>query len=65
VQDFVAGSADDVIRFEASGFTSLADVISHSFQNGAYLVIQVDADTAVWLNGVTAAQLTDSDFVFV
>jgi hypothetical protein len=48
-----------------SGFTSFADVLSHSYQNGAYFVVQVDADTAVWLNGATANTVTAANFSIV
>lgn len=62
VQDW---STDDVVQFQGSGFASIADVISHSFQNGAYLVVQIDNDTAVWLNGATAGTVAADDFSFV
>ncbi|WP_338823650.1 hypothetical protein WDM22_11750 [Bradyrhizobium septentrionale] len=42
-------------EFSGSGLTSFADVLSHSYQNGAHFVVQVDGDTAVWLNGATGA----------
>lgn len=60
VQDWTP--ALDVVQFIGSGFTSFADVLSHSYQNGAYFVVQVDGDTAVWLNGATAATLSASNF---
>lgn len=63
VQDWKDGA--DVVRFEGSGFSSLDDVISHSYQNGAYLVVQVDGDTAVWLANASAQTITASDFLFV
>ncbi|MGF6311272.1 hypothetical protein ABIB82_005262 [Bradyrhizobium sp. i1.8.4] len=49
VQDFNA--ATDVVALNGTGFGSFADVLSHSYQNDAYFVVQVDSDTAVWLNG--------------
>jgi len=38
------------------------EVLSHSYQNGAYFVVAVNPDTAVWLNGASAATLTAADF---
>jgi Ca2+-binding RTX toxin-like protein len=63
VQDWNA--ATDSVLMTGTGFTSFADVISHSFQNGAYFVVQVDTDTAIWLNGATAATLTAGNFSIV
>ncbi|GKQ53009.1 calcium-binding protein [Bradyrhizobium sp. Ce-3] len=63
VQDFNA--ATDVVQLDGSGFTSFADVLSHSYQNGAYFVVQVDGDTAVWLNGATAGTVTAANFSIV
>ena len=63
VQDFIAG--EDLVRLEGSGFTSFADIVAHSYQNGAYLVVQVDADTAVWVNGLTLDNMTAANFVLV
>ncbi|UGY12425.1 hypothetical protein HAP48_0027780 [Bradyrhizobium septentrionale] len=60
VQDWTEGK--DTVQLNGSGFHSFSDVLSHSYQNGAYFVVQVDADTAVWLNGATAATVTASDF---
>jgi Ca2+-binding RTX toxin-like protein len=63
VQDW--NGATDVVQLNGSGFSSFADVLSHSFQNGAYFVVQVDGDTAVWLNGATAGTLTAANFSIV
>jgi Ca2+-binding RTX toxin-like protein len=63
IQDWTAGQG--VIRFEGSGLSSLAATLARGFQNGAYYVIQIDVDTAVWINGATAASLTAADFVFI
>lgn len=58
-------SASDVVQFNGSGFASFSDVLSHAYQNGAYLVVQVDADAAVWLNGATASTVTAANFSIV
>ncbi|QIG99635.1 calcium-binding protein [Bradyrhizobium sp. 6(2017)] len=63
VQDWNATT--DIVQMNGSGFTSFADVLSHSYQNGAYFVVQVDGDTAVWLNGASASTLTASNFSIV
>jgi len=38
------------------------EVLSHSYQNGAYFVVAVNPETAVWLNGASAATVTAADF---
>ena len=53
VQDWTEGL--DQVVLNGSGFSSFSDVLSHSFQNGAYFIVQVDSGTVVWLNGATAA----------
>jgi Ca2+-binding RTX toxin-like protein len=63
VQDFNA--ATDTVQLNGTGFSSFADVLSHSYQNGAYFVVQVDGDTAVWLNGASAATVTAANFSIV
>ncbi|WP_461353598.1 Ig-like domain-containing protein [Bradyrhizobium sp. USDA 4454] len=63
VQDFNA--ATDTVQLNGTGFGSFADVLSHSYQNGAYFVIQVDSDTAVWLNGATTGTVTAANFSIV
>lgn len=63
VQDW--NSSTDTVQLNGSGFTSFADVLSHSYQNGAYFVVQVDGDTSVWLNGATAATFTGANFSIV
>jgi hypothetical protein len=60
VQDWTASL--DTVQLNGSGFTSFADVLSHSYQNGAYFVVQVDGDTAVLLFGATTATLTAANF---
>ncbi|WP_422109736.1 calcium-binding protein [Bradyrhizobium elkanii] len=60
IQDF--NSTTDTVQLHDSGFSSFSDVLSHSYQNGAYFVIQVDSDTAVWLNGATAGSVTAANF---
>ncbi|WP_166294289.1 calcium-binding protein [Bradyrhizobium sp. 2S1] len=63
VQDWNA--ATDNVQLNGTGFSSFSDVLSHSYQNGAYFVIQVDSDTAVWLNGATAGTVTAANFSIV
>lgn len=52
----------DVMQLNGSGFTSFDDVLSHGYQNGAYFVVQVDADTTVWLNGATSSTISAANF---
>ena len=63
VQDWTEGL--DQVVLNGSGFASFSDVLSHSFQNGAYLVVQIDPSTAVWLNGASAASINAGDFTIV
>ena len=53
------------VQLNGRGFSSFADVLLHSYQNGAYFVVQVDGDTAVWLNGASASNLTGPNFSIV
>ncbi|MHC2438436.1 calcium-binding protein [Bradyrhizobium sp. USDA 4451] len=63
IQDFNA--ATDTVQLNGTGFSSFADVLSHSYQNGAYFVVQVDSDTSVWLNGATSSTVSASNFNIV
>jgi len=63
VQDWTEGL--DKVQLAGSHFTSFSDLLAHSYQNGAYFVIQPEADNAVWLNGATASSLAASDFTIV
>ncbi|WYJ44469.1 cadherin-like domain-containing protein (plasmid) [Bradyrhizobium sp. 2S1] len=63
VQDWTEGL--DHVNLIGSGFTSFADLLSHSYQNGAYFIVQPDANNAIWLNGATASTVTASDFSIV
>ncbi len=60
VQDWTEGK--DTVQLNGSGFDSFSDILSHSYQAGAYFVVQVNPDTAVWLNGATAASVNANDF---
>jgi Ca2+-binding RTX toxin-like protein len=66
VYDFVAGGAEDTIYLTGTGVSSFAQVQARlSFNAGNYAtVLSIDADTSVWLVGVTPTQLTAADFVF-
>ena len=63
VQDWTEGA--DHVNLIGSGFSSFNDVLANSYQNGAYFVVQPDANNAIWLNGATAATLTAADFSIV
>ena len=60
VQDWTHGL--DKVVLDDSGFASFTNLLSHSCQDGASFVVQVDPGTAVWLNGATAAMVTAFDF---
>ena len=67
VQDFIAGGTEDQVRFAAdTGLRSLSKVQAAStyYAGMNTTIVTVDADTAIWLVGVNASQLTAADFVF-
>ena len=61
---FSAGGVEDAIAIAGSPLGSLAQVVANTYDYGAFCIIQVDADTALWLIGVTSNQLTAADFSF-
>jgi Ca2+-binding RTX toxin-like protein len=64
--DFTPGAGDnDVLRLLNTGWTSIAQVQAATFDTGnGYSILSLDADTAIWLIGVTPAQLTAGDVLF-
>ncbi len=63
VTDFDALSADEVINVTRFFLTDMSDFQSVT-QNGADVVIQVDADDSITLLGVSLGDLDNTDFVF-
>jgi Ca2+-binding RTX toxin-like protein len=63
VQDWTEGLGH--VNLSNTGLTSFDDLMAHSYQNGAYFVVQPDANNAIWLNGATASTVTASDFSIV
>ena len=55
----------DHVSLIGSGLTSFDDLLSHSYQNGAYFVVQPDASNAIWINGATASTVSAKDFSIV
>ncbi|HWA22919.1 MAG TPA: CARDB domain-containing protein [Caulobacterales bacterium] len=64
--DFTPGVASsDVIVLSGTGWSSLAQAQASTFNLGnGYSIMVLDADTAIWLIGVTPGQLTAGDVVF-
>jgi Ca2+-binding RTX toxin-like protein len=58
VNDFEAGT--DVLRLVGTKFQSMSDVLAATSDYGSFSIITVDAQTAVWLIGVTPAQIAAS-----
>lgn len=56
---------DDIIKFDTSMFTSLQDVLDHTADVGGNAVITASATDTITLQGVTKAQLNQSDFHIV
>ncbi|MBR0801798.1 hypothetical protein JQ615_41425 [Bradyrhizobium jicamae] len=61
IQDWLEGN-HDVVQLNGTGWSSFSDILAHSYQNGAYFVVQVNPETAVWLNGATASSINANDF---
>jgi len=57
-------SFNDVIDISAFGFSDLADVVAASEAVGGGVVITLDDDTSLTLDGVSVGDLTASDFIF-
>ena len=63
VTDFAATRKwHDIIQFSQTAFTNYSDMMSHTSQVGANVVIQRDASDSVTLAGVQLNQLSSSDF---
>ena len=61
IQDWTEGA--DHVNLSGTGFADFNDMLTnHSYQNGAYFVIQDAAGNGVWFNGATAAAFSASDF---
>jgi Ca2+-binding RTX toxin-like protein len=65
ITDFtVSGAEQDVIRFHKSVFANFAEVIDHATQKGSAVVITVDTNNSLTLDGVSLAALSANDFTF-
>ena len=64
VNEFEVGGANDRVRLEGTGWSSLADVVANTYDYVSFSVVQVDADTAIWMIGMRPADFTAADFVF-
>ena len=62
VQNFQAGF--DTIRLQGTTLTSFAQVQAATSDYDSFIVITIDANTAIWLVGVRPADLTAANFVF-
>lgn len=66
--DFTPGlvAGGDVLRLQNTGWSSLAQVQANMVDTGnGYSILTLDADTTVWIVGVTPAQLTAANLLFV
>ena len=65
ITDFAAGGAEqDSIVFDHSIFASFADVMAHSYQDGANAVIQANSGNVIALIGVQLSSLYEGNFLF-
>ncbi|HEX2547998.1 MAG TPA: hypothetical protein VHL79_24145, partial [Ramlibacter sp.] len=64
VYDFEVGGANDSIRLQGSGWSSLADVVAHTYDYVSFSIVQVDADTAIWMIGMRPSDFQAADFTF-
>ena len=56
--------ANDLIVLQGTPFTSFDQVLGATSDYGSFSIITLDANTAIWLIGVTSGQLNAGDFVF-
>lgn len=49
--------AHDALILYHTGLQSFGDLLNHSYQNGAYFVVQPDVNHAVWIDGESAGSL--------
>jgi hypothetical protein len=63
VQDWTEGHG--LVRLVDTNLHSFAQVLSHSHEAGAYLVVEPNPHHSIWLHGATAASVQASDFKFV
>jgi Ca2+-binding RTX toxin-like protein len=54
----------DLVRLQGTTLTSFAQVQAATTNYDSFIVITMDANTAIWLVGVKPEQLTQSNFVF-
>ncbi|WP_294645445.1 Ig-like domain-containing protein [uncultured Aureimonas sp.] len=67
VQDFKAGplsAGGDVLRFEATGFHSLNELLADAHQVGGDVLIQIDDHSSVTLLNTKLAALTEANVLF-
>lgn len=67
VRDFKAGAfsaGGDVLRFEATGFHSLNELLADAHQVGADVMIQIDDHSSVTLLNTKLAALTEANVLF-
>jgi len=62
ITDFKA--VEDEIRFNGAGFTSFSDMLSHTTQVGANVVITNAAGDTLQLNNIQISSLQSADFLF-
>ncbi|HEX2544404.1 MAG TPA: M10 family metallopeptidase C-terminal domain-containing protein [Ramlibacter sp.] len=64
IQEFEAGGTNDRVRLQGTGWSSLADVVANTYDYVSFSIVQVDADTAIWLVGMRPADFSAADFAF-
>jgi len=66
ITDFWAGAGHtDRVQFTGGQFVSFADVVSHSANAAAGVLITINADDSLTLAGVAISQLRADDFLFL
>jgi Ca2+-binding RTX toxin-like protein len=64
VNEFTPGGGD-VVSFVGTDLKDFATLKANTYDYGSFSIIQVDADTAIWLIGVTPSQFTGAEFYFI
>ncbi|WP_434051247.1 MAG: BspA family leucine-rich repeat surface protein [Roseibium sp.] len=66
IKDFEAGAGTgDVIRLELTGLTNFADLLTKATDTENGVLIQIDDDNSIFLEGLTINDLHADDFEFV
>lgn len=64
IKDFGGSNGNDKLNVEGLGYTGLADVLAVAYETDAGVILEIDADTTVTLEGVALGDLSLASFDF-